>query len=68
MRKPFVFISYASKEADVQHWLSEADKISTDLGYDLFERIITHNHVHRWIIDEKITGEPKFVSLEALGK
>lgn len=48
---------------DVVHWLSEANKLSTDMGYDLFERIISHNHVHRKIIDEKLTGQKKFVEL-----
>ncbi len=45
---------------DVLHWLSEANKLSTDMGYDLFERIISHNHIHRRVIDEKITGQKKF--------
>ncbi len=48
---------------DVLHWLSEADKLSTDMGYDLFERIISDNHVHRRIIDEKITGQKKFIEM-----
>lgn len=51
---------------DVLHWLGEADKLSTDMGYDLFERIISHNHVHRGVIDEKITGKPKFVEIGCL--
>ncbi|MBQ7005503.1 MAG: TIR domain-containing protein [Clostridia bacterium] len=46
---------------DVLHWLNESNKLSTDMGYDLFERIISHNHIHRKIIDEKITGQAKFL-------
>ncbi len=51
------------KKEDVLRWLSEADKLSTDIGYDLFERIISHNHIHRRIIDKKITGQQKFIEL-----
>jgi 5'-deoxynucleotidase YfbR-like HD superfamily hydrolase len=59
------FFTYCSAHSekftkkDVQMWLSEADKLSTDIGYELFERIISHNHVHRRIIDEKITGQKR---------
>lgn len=45
---------------DVVLWLSEANKLSTDMGHDLFERIISHNYVHRRVIDEKITGQSIF--------
>lgn len=42
-----------SKE-DVLLWLSESKKLSTDLGCDLFERIISHNYLHQKTIDAKI--------------
>lgn len=49
---------------DVLMWLSESNKLSTDMGYTLFERIISNNHIHRRIIDEKITGQQKFVKTD----
>ena len=47
---------------DVLRWLDESKKLSTDMGYDLFDRVISNNHVHRKIIDEKITGQKKFTA------
>ena len=47
---------------DVLSWLAESSKLSTDIGYTLFERIISHNHVHRKIIDNKITGQHVFTT------
>ena len=35
----------------VNKWLSEGDKLSTNIGYDLFERIIIGNPIYRKAID-----------------
>lgn len=47
----------------VNKWLAESDKISTDIGYDLFERIIPHNPLYRKAIDARLNPiksvEPK---------
>ena len=39
----------------VKKWMAESDKISTDLGYALFERIILNNPVYRKAVDALIT-------------
>lgn len=45
----------AYSEQTVNKWLAESDKISTDIGYDLFERIIPHNPRYRKAIDSVLT-------------
>ncbi len=40
----------------VELWLAKSNKLSTDIGYDLFERIISHNWLYRKSIDKKIYG------------
>lgn len=39
----------------VRKWLGEGDKLGTNIGYDLFERIIVGNPVYRKAIDLLIT-------------
>ena len=40
----------------VQEWLERGNRLGTDVGYALFERIISHNSIYRKTIDEKITS------------
>ena len=39
----------------VKEWLGRSDSLNTDIGYDLFERIITANSVYRKAVDAKLT-------------
>lgn len=40
----------------VQQWLAEESKLSTNLGYELFDRIIKRNPLYRKTVDKLITG------------
>ena len=40
-----------------QKWISEGEKLSTDIGYGLFERIITANPRYRKAVDGLITAK-----------
>jgi 5'-deoxynucleotidase YfbR-like HD superfamily hydrolase len=40
----------------VKGWLSEGEKLSTDIGYDLFDRIIVRNPIYRKAVDGLITA------------
>ena len=42
---------------DVRAWRSEARRLSTDLGYDLFDRIVLQNPVYRKAVDKIITAK-----------
>lgn len=54
------FFTYFSEEPQkysldaMRKWLSEGDKLSTNIGYDLFERIIINNPTYRKAIDMRI--------------
>lgn len=56
------FFSYLSKNMDafswetVQEWLEKNNQLSTNIGYDLFDRIILHNSVYRKLVDYKVTA------------
>ena len=41
----------------VKKWISEGDKLSTNIGYDLFERIIIGNPSYRKAIDAQKNKE-----------
>ncbi len=41
----------------VRGWLAEGEKLSTDLGYDLFDRIIVRNPTYRKAVDGLITAQ-----------
>jgi putative hydrolase of HD superfamily len=43
----------------VKGWLSEGEKLSTDLGYELFNRIIVRNPYYRKAVDGLITAKGK---------
>lgn len=43
----------------VKSWLNEGNKLSTDIGYDLFERIIIRNPIYRKATDKLITGSSR---------
>ena len=55
------FFSNFSRDIDkfsiemVKEWLGRSDSLNTDIGYDLFERIITANSVYRKAVDAKLT-------------
>ncbi len=55
------FFSYFVKDpasytlATAKKWLAEGDKLSTNIGYDLFERIIVSNPIYRKAIDSLVT-------------
>lgn len=40
----------------VKGWLSEGEKLSTDIGYDLFDRIIVRNPIYRKAVDGLVTA------------
>ena len=54
------FFDYFTKDPmrftpDMIHkWLDEGNKLSTDIGYDLFERVITKNPIYRKAIDNRL--------------
>jgi 5'-deoxynucleotidase YfbR-like HD superfamily hydrolase len=56
------FFSHFSKDPDkfsletVREWLDRSNRLSTDIGYDLFERIISHNSIYRKAVDDKVTS------------
>jgi 5'-deoxynucleotidase YfbR-like HD superfamily hydrolase len=39
----------------VKEWAAEGNKLSTEIGCDLFERIVLHNPIYRKAIDNEIT-------------
>ena len=43
----------------VKGWLAEGEKLSTDLGYELFDRIIVRNPHYRKAVDGLITSKGK---------
>ena len=43
----------------VREWIDEGNKLSTDIGYDLFERIILRHSPYRKAIDNLITESKK---------
>ena len=43
----------------VKQWLAEGEKLSTDLGYELFDRIIVRNPQYRKAVDALITSQNK---------
>ena len=43
----------------VKQWLAEGDKLSTELGYKLFDRIIVRNPQYRKAVDTLITSQNK---------
>lgn len=55
------FFSYFIEDMDkfsidtLREWLGKSDSLSTNIGYDLFERIISHNSVYRKAVDAKLT-------------
>ncbi len=55
------FFTYFSQNPDnysletAKQWLKEGEKLSTNIGYDLFERIIIGNPVYRKAMDSLIT-------------
>ena len=55
------FFSHFANEPDkfsletVQEWLEKNNSLSTDIGYDLFERIILRNSKYRKAVDDKVT-------------
>jgi 5'-deoxynucleotidase YfbR-like HD superfamily hydrolase len=57
------FFSYFSEKPDdfsyetVKEWLNKGDKLSTNIGYDLFERIIVKNPIYRKATDYIVTKQ-----------
>ena len=54
----FTYFSQAPAQYSLEtakKWLREGDKLSTNIGYDLFERIIINNPTYRKAIDSLIT-------------
>ena len=43
----------------VKMWLAEGEKLSTDLGYELFNRIIVRNPQYRKAVDNLIAMQSK---------
>ena len=43
----------------VNKWRSKSDKLSTDIGFALYERIILHNPLYRKAIDKLITDSAR---------
>ncbi len=41
----------------VKEWLAEGEKLSTEIGYNLFDRIIVRNPVYRKVVDNLITSK-----------
>ncbi|MBE6637257.1 MAG: HD domain-containing protein [Ruminococcaceae bacterium] len=41
----------------VKKWMAESDKLGTDLGYELFERIILNNPLYRKAVDSLMTRQ-----------
>ncbi len=56
------FFSYCTEHSRdvsaevIKSWLNESNKLSTDIGYDLFDRIIRNNPIYRKFIDKSILG------------
>jgi 5'-deoxynucleotidase YfbR-like HD superfamily hydrolase len=40
----------------VREWLDRGSRLGTDIGYDLFDRIIAHNSIYRKAVDDKVTS------------
>lgn len=55
------FFSHFSKAPDafsletLKEWLEKNNQLSTNIGYDLFDRIILHNSIYRKAVDYKVT-------------
>ncbi len=55
------FFCYLCQEPDkysleiIEQWKKEGNNLSTNLGYELFDRIVKRNPVYRKVIDHKIT-------------
>lgn len=56
------FFTHFSRDPDkfsletVREWLDRGNRLGTDIGYDLFDRIIAHNSIYRKATDEKVTA------------
>ena len=55
------FFTHFSNDPDsfslelVKEWLENNNRLTTNIGYDLFDRIILHNSTYRKIVDYKFT-------------
>ena len=54
------FIQHPDRSLEtVKQWLAEGEKLSTEFGYKLFDRIILRNPQYRKAVDALITSKNK---------